>query len=179
MGKFEDQFIYENPNASSPIRFVTHRLEFPDKISVLNFDASQNGAWKKNVYLEKDPTGYNGLLLGPKRALEPQDEDKNFTFKRTPDHVSWEGTIPRSGFLVFNDSFAPGWHAWVDGNPVPILRAYGLFMAVSLTDAGFHKVNFDYEPATFRLGIFLSLTAWALLLSGLIGGRIVLPKRRH
>ena len=64
--------------------------------------------------------------------------------------------------MVFDESYAPGWHAWVDGKPRPILRAYGLFMAVA-AGPGLHRVDFHYEPATFRLGLFLSLSALAAL----------------
>ena len=78
-------------------------------------------------------------------------------------------TAPKAGFLVFDESFAPGWNAWVDGSPKPIFRADGLFMAVPLASAGAHQVLFRYEPLAFRLGLFLTLlfavggaAVWAL-----------------
>jgi hypothetical protein len=73
---------------------------------------------------------------------------------------SFNGKFPQSGFLAFNESYTPGWHAWLDGAPVPLLRAYGLFMAVAVPE-GTHQVEFRYEPASFRPGLFLSLLALA------------------
>ncbi len=64
--------------------------------------------------------------------------------------------------MIFDEDWIPGWRAWVDGNPVPILRAYGLFMAVQAMP-GSRQVDFRYEPAAFRLGLFLTFLATAFL----------------
>ncbi|MCX7856004.1 MAG: YfhO family protein, partial [Anaerolineae bacterium] len=75
--------------------------------------------------------------------------------------------IPRSGFLVVGDPWYPGWRARVDGEPVPVLRAYLALRAVPLT-AGEHIVRLYYQPSSFHLGLALSLLSlcglmiWAL-----------------
>jgi len=66
-----------------------------------------------------------------------------------------------SKYFVFDQCFAPGWHAWVDGKPSPIFRADGLWMAVGLGDKGPHDVLFQYSPISFRLGLFVTLVALA------------------
>jgi uncharacterized membrane protein YfhO len=66
-----------------------------------------------------------------------------------------------SRYFVFDECFAPGWHAWVDGRPTPILRANGLWMAVDMVSAGTHDVSFQYSPLSFRLGLFVTLIALA------------------
>jgi hypothetical protein len=71
-------------------------------------------------------------------------------------------------WLVFSESFAPGWKVWVNGTPKPIFRANGLFMAVPVPGKDGGKVVFRYGPAPFRLGAFLGLlawTAWIILLA--------------
>jgi uncharacterized membrane protein YfhO len=66
------------------------------------------------------------------------------------------------GYLVLADLFYPGWQAEVDGGKAPIERANYLFRAVRLAP-GRHTVRFDYRPASFRLGLFLSgATAFVL-----------------
>src|SRR5207237_182263 len=75
----------------------------------------------------------------------------------SPCQAQFQVTSTRKGFLVFDESFAPGWHAWVDGDPKPIFRANGLWMAVPFPETGIHQVLFRYEPVSFRLGLFLTL----------------------
>jgi hypothetical protein len=66
-----------------------------------------------------------------------------------------------SQYFVLNQCFAPGWHAWVDGQPAPILRAEGFLMAVALGATGSHNVSFQYSPVSFWLGLFVTLIALA------------------
>ena len=66
------------------------------------------------------------------------------------------------GELILTDSFYPGWRAWVDGEPVSIRRADEAFRGVPVPP-GTHTVEFRYEPASFRVGLFLSLLALAAL----------------
>jgi len=66
------------------------------------------------------------------------------------------------GELILTDSFYPGWRAWVDGEPVSIRRADEAFRGVPVPP-GTHTVEFRYEPASFRVGLFLSLLTLAAL----------------
>jgi len=64
----------------------------------------------------------------------------------------------KPGHVVVADAFAPGWRASLDGRDVPILRADGLFRAVTV-DAGEHEIEMTYRPPEVRAGILLSLAA--------------------
>jgi uncharacterized membrane protein YfhO len=66
------------------------------------------------------------------------------------------------GLLVVSDSYYPGWRAWVDGNSVAIHRVNYGFRGV-VVPAGRHTVEMEYEPASFQVGLFLSLAAAAAL----------------
>jgi hypothetical protein len=69
------------------------------------------------------------------------------------------------GFLVVLDELSPGWTATVDGEPVFILRADGLFRAVYLS-TGFHRVAFRYRTPGLDLGMTVSaVVALALILA--------------
>lgn len=70
-----------------------------------------------------------------------------------------------SGFLVLNDSFHPGWQAWVDGAPVPILVANGWVRALPIQGAGSHAIRFAYQPPLFNEGRLASLASLALLVA--------------
>ncbi len=68
------------------------------------------------------------------------------------------------GIVVLLDSYAPGWEAFVDEIPAPLIPANRLFRAVPVP-AGDHRVEFRYRPRTFRKGAAGSLVTLSLLLS--------------
>jgi hypothetical protein len=69
----------------------------------------------------------------------------------------------RSGYLVVDDGWFPGWTATVDGRETPVLRADYLLRAVRLPPSH-HLVRLVYAPLTYLLGATISLaTALALL----------------
>ncbi|MFH1569115.1 MAG: YfhO family protein, partial [Gemmatimonadota bacterium] len=71
-----------------------------------------------------------------------------------------------AGFLVLADTHYPGWRARVDGLERPILEANHAFRAVAI-GPGDRRVAFDYRPASYRLGLWISglaLAAWATAL---------------
>lgn len=86
------------------------------------------------------------------------------------------------GLLTISEVVYPGWRAYVNGEPTPILRANGLQRAVVLPPVQpgqTHEVTFLYQPLSARLGgaislltltvvgsLLLALAAPALLPSG-------------
>jgi hypothetical protein len=68
------------------------------------------------------------------------------------------------GILVLTDAFYPGWKVYVDKHPQRILRANYLFRGVELT-AGNHIVEFVYDPASYKIGLLISLMTVALVLA--------------
>jgi hypothetical protein len=91
----------------------------------------------------------------------PPEEARIVT--RTPTRLSLDAEARGDGYLVLGESWAPGWRAWVDGRAAPIYRANGIQRAVPLS-AGRHRVDFRYLPTAFRLGLYLSAAALAVLL---------------
>jgi hypothetical protein len=77
------------------------------------------------------------------------------------------------GYLVFLDSFYPGWRVLVNGQKREILRANGLFKAVFL-DPGINQVVFAYQPQYFAWGLRISFISLCLVIIGLWVSR---PKR--
>jgi len=62
------------------------------------------------------------------------------------------------GYLMLTDAWYPGWHASVDGQESPVLRADLMFRAVYLP-AGEHVVEFTYAPQSFTIGLWISAAA--------------------
>ena len=80
------------------------------------------------------------------------------------DRVRITARLHEPGILVLTDAFYPGWKVYVDKHPKRILRANYLFRGVELTP-GNHTVEFVYDPASFKIGLFISLMTLALLLT--------------
>jgi hypothetical protein len=53
----------------------------------------------------------------------------------------------------------PGWYAEVNGQPAPILRAYGGLSAIAVPK-GESRVTLVYNPLTYRIGAIISLITW-------------------
>ena len=84
--------------------------------------------------------------------------------RRSSTRVSLQAQAAREGYLVLGETWAPGWHAWLDGREVPVLRANVIHRALRLP-AGPHRVEFRYVPAAFRLGLYGTAAALAVLLA--------------
>jgi hypothetical protein len=75
---------------------------------------------------------------------------------------------PSRQLLVLSESYFDGWIVRVDGGPPrPALRAYGDFLG-SVVEAGEHRVEFAFEPADLRIGVWISSSVAALLGIGLV-----------
>jgi len=71
-----------------------------------------------------------------------------------------EDTPP--GLLVLSDTFYPGWKAFVDNNPAPVMAVDGLFRGVAL-DSGAHDVEFIYASRTLGTGLTITLLSAAVV----------------
>lgn len=92
------------------------------------------------------------------------DEDAYIVIEnRTPNTVTvLLKDLPAARVLTFIDSYYPGWHAWLDGREIDILRADDAFKAVVVPE-GTHRVHFRYTSKTTSTGLAISLVTYALL----------------
>jgi hypothetical protein len=82
----------------------------------------------------------------------------------TPNSFEASVTAP-PGWMILRDQILPGWRAWIDDAEVPIAPADILFRGVEWP-GGTHRLVFRYEPASFRLGWFLSLVGMVMVVMG-------------
>jgi len=76
---------------------------------------------------------------------------------------------PAPRLLVLADPNYPGWRARIDGRPAPHLSADYVLRAAAVP-SGRHLVLWQYEPTSFRLGLFGGLLGAAVLVAGLVMG---------
>ena len=79
---------------------------------------------------------------------------------RRMDAFAADAELSAPGWLVAVEAYEPGWNAWVDGRPQPVLVANGLFRAVAVPP-GRHRVELRYRPPGLRAGLVLSGLALA------------------
>ncbi len=60
--------------------------------------------------------------------------------------------------LVLDQAWAPGWRAWVDGQPVPVLRVGGVLVGVEVPTLGVHTLKVAYRPVADYVGIAVTAT---------------------
>ncbi|HFC09687.1 MAG TPA: hypothetical protein ENJ54_07570 [Chloroflexi bacterium] len=101
------------------------------------------------------------VLEGPPQPPEPACSTQ-WSVQRvagTPQREVWEVQAPQDGgFVVFSETWYPGWQAWVDGQQVPLYRADYLFRAVPVP-AGKHQIMLEYRPWWWPVGAAGSLLA--------------------
>ena len=90
-----------------------------------------------------------------------------------PNPAAWSmvTTSSQAGALRLRLTDVPGWHATVDGHPVPVTGFAGVMLQVAVP-AGRHRVELHYWPTAFTIGLVLAglavvglLTACALKLT--------------
>ncbi len=167
-GKWNNDFLILNTQASPNLWWVGEKTEYPDRPAVLNSLMSPGTEWEKKTYLEKNADGLFTNLSAVKRSLSLVAQQKTGYLRESAGRASLMESFSKPGYVIFNETYAPGWHAWIDGKPYPILRAYGLFMGLPVPGGNMRKVDFRYEPASFRLGLFLTLLIIALATGGIL-----------
>jgi len=80
-----------------------------------------------------------------------------------PGEIIWDVSSRGAQLFVISERYHSGWHAAVDGEPVPILRTNGDFMGC-VVPAGDHRVRLHFMPRELRVGICLTFIGAALTL---------------
>lgn len=82
-----------------------------------------------------------------------------------------EASATQPSLLVLTDVYYPGWKVTIDGHPVQSQRVDYLLRGV-LIPPGTHRVEYRYDPASFRVGWVISLVGTlAVLAAALLGWR--------
>lgn len=155
-----DARVYRNPSAL-PRAFLVGRQQVVqgadaarDAVTATDFPA------RTTAVVERPIPGLGGGSPGSASIARYEDE-----------RVDVDTRATHRSLLVLTDTWFPGWKASVDGHDVPVERVDYLIRGVPVP-AGAHRVEFRYEPASWRAGWILSLVALiAILAAALIGWR--------
>lgn len=112
------------------------------------------------VFLETDT-----VVAPAAPAITPLDPKRP-----SPGEITLDLTGAPAGWVVVLESLLPGWRAWIDGEPAPIIPAQVAFQAVRLPSGG-RELRLAYRPASFRLGLFASLGTAAAVVTAVASSR--------
>ncbi len=99
--------------------------------------------------------------MPPGVSVGPQSTSLLFQWvKDFNDEESFNIQSPQACLVVFSEITYPGWKAYLDDQPTPLLRANYLFRSV-VVPSGNHLVEFRYEPIWWPL-IPVGLALWLL-----------------
>jgi hypothetical protein len=94
----------------------------------------------------------------------------------SPEDVRIDAVANGPSLVVVRNSWAPGWHATVDGRPTPMVRADFFLQAVPVL-AGEHVVRLVYREPAIGAGLLASAVVW-LGFAGVLAGAVALARRR-
>lgn len=114
--------------------------------------------------------------LGLKDSYNGEGTVKLLSYE--PNKLVYETNSNSEGFVVFSEIYYPfGWNAYVDGKVQPHASVNYVLRGMSLT-AGKHKVEFMFEPQTYKTGNTIALIGSILLLIT-IGGGVYMHRRNN
>lgn len=157
----------------------------PDRENVILNPAANGPAWFVREVLKANSPAEELLLTGLVNTKEVAvfnsemaveygqttiDTIANVKFiERTPRYLKYESDAAANGLVLFSEIYyAKGWHAFIDGNEVPILRANYVLRALKVA-AGKHTIEFKFEPKPYTIGNKVTMASGWLLLVVVLG----------
>ena len=184
----EPNIKLNNPNHkkvfSGKINIYENKSTFPRAFCVSSFEAIKNeneiikriknweaSDFKEKVILENLPE-----IIWPLTPSEKTfTESKIDILQYHPNTIKLTVNTPQNCLLIFNDSYHPGWKAFVDDKPEKVYCANYIMRAVYVPK-GKHTIVFQFKPKILLVGFYITLSGW--LIAGLIMLFLFLKKER-
>jgi hypothetical protein len=146
-----DARIYANPDALPRAGVVGAQRVAPSEEAQLAAVLEPGFDGRTTVVTERQ---LPGLQTTP--ATGPVGRARIVAYE--PERVVVDATASRAAELVLTDVHYPGWKVTLDGEPADLHRVDYLLRGTTLP-AGSHRVEFRYEPLSWRAGWIVSLVS--------------------
>lgn len=142
---------------------VTSGIDMLKKMESMSFDVHDVAFFTDDPHLNIDPPKDGAAAEYVQYGIQ------DFTLKVT---------ATGNNLLFLSESYYPnGWHAYLDGNEIPIYRMNYLFRGI-VVPQGSHRLEMKFEPKSFSIGKNASLGMNILLLGALLFAGYDLWKRK-
>jgi len=155
-------FLYENTNCLPRAFLVRKHTVLTDEKKLREELLSSGFDPARTVFLKKKLEFFS---YPPKEENNLKDSVKILEYKNN--QIVYDVTSCCTQLLITSEIFYPGWHASINGTEVPVHKANSCFRAV-LIPPGRHRVIMKYNPLSFRIGAYISITSMIVLLFLLI-----------
>ena len=172
--KQDSLYIYDNKRAL-PRAFRAGEVRVLGSDSQVLSQLAQGGFDYGQVILASN------LEMLMQRQERPEENISGEVVLARPDNDKLLAIISGGGvgWLFLSEAYYPGWKARIDGKEARIFSADYAFRAVFIP-AGTHKLRLDYEPVSFRIGLYASFAAiifiFIMCITGAAGKRGCKPK---
>jgi hypothetical protein len=111
----------------------------------------------------------NVVVSGAEIHIDQQDDnDRIDIVSRSANQMTVDvGPLDGPRILTYVDAFYPGWKAFIDDVPTQLFKSLDVYKAVEVP-AGRHRVQFVYDPASYRHGKWITFIALGTVFSALV-----------
>lgn len=151
-------FIYENKHALPRAYFVNKIKTLESKKEIFDFISSGQFDPARNAILEQEPE----FAIEP--ALDNHVELVSYDIHR----IKLKASVKTPSLMVLSEVYYPaGWKAYVDGARTKIYKTNYILRSIFLKP-GDHEIEFVFKPASFTIGLVISLITLMLLIISLV-----------
>ncbi len=153
-GQKLDAYVYKNAN-------VLPRAFFADSTVVLTGRKSIFDRMKKETF---DPQKEAILEEYPPFSVFPADSNVAEVTSYGIHNIKIKAAVEKASLLVLSEIYYPaGWKAYVDGVETKIYKTNYILRSIFL-EPGDHDIEFKFDSASFKLGLWISIVTLAVLL---------------
>jgi hypothetical protein len=165
--------IFERPTAL-PRAYVVHRIIFePDTKKTLELVKRLGPAGREGVVLTHPPIPQIAALVNS----SPLTDSSTVTITTsTANAVTLKANMEHAGFVVLSEAYHPDWKVYLDGKKWKMFQTNYLVRSV-FVPAGQHEIKFSFAPASFTIGMGVSVFSFLIILAFALAPRLTSRKK--
>ncbi len=172
---YEDDstMILENKNFMPRFYFVSEIIDIDSLEEARSILWEEDTLWDYDRFDVKTSAlvqdiDFNGIKFNTENTHVDIIEYKN-------NEVTLETTSEDDSFLVFSDTYYPGWRAYIDNIETKVYRTNGIVKGIYVPE-GKHTILFKYVPSHFWVVFVVSLSSFIFIIAGMV---VLVIKRKR